>query len=97
MLSRVLLEKAEIKKCYQFSQHKQLYQQEKKSTNMNTTLYAMLKNQNDYLRRYINEYHNIYFSKIKNEFDEAKVIRMTAYFMNQFSQKLIAGKDKKPN
>ena len=45
----------------------------------------MLKNQNDYLKRYINEYQNQYFYKIKHEFDEAKVIRMTAYFMNQFS------------
>ena len=97
MLGRVLQEKAEIKKCYQFSQHKQLNQQDRGTKAFNAQAYMMLKSQNEYLKRYISEYHTQYFSRIKNEFDEAKVIRMTAYFMNQFSQKLVAGKDKTPN
>lgn len=47
--------------------------------------------------RYLKDYQQKYFRRVKEDFDDAKVIRMTAYFMNQFSQKLVADKTKKPN
>ena len=47
--------------------------------------------------RYMKDYITKYFRRVKEDFDDAKVIRMTAYFMNQFSQKLVSDKTKKPN
>lgn len=41
-----------------------------------------MKTQNEYLKRYIQEYTNSYYSKVKETMDEAKIMRMTAYFMN---------------
>ena len=41
-----------------------------------------MKAQNEYLKRYITEYSKVYYSKVKETMDEAKIMRMTAYFMN---------------
>ena len=41
-----------------------------------------MKNQNEFLKRYIIEYSQAYYSKVKETMDEAKIMRMTAYFMN---------------
>jgi len=41
-----------------------------------------MKNQNEYLKRYISDYSAAYYSKVKEGMDEAKIMRMTAYFMN---------------
>ena len=41
-----------------------------------------MKNQNEYLKRYISDYSMSYYSKVKETMDEAKIMRMTAYFMN---------------
>ena len=95
MVGRVLLEKTEIKKCYQFTQQKHV---QREPNPFLSQFYLQLKNQNDYTReRYIKDYIAKYFHKVKEDYDDAKVIRMTAYFMNQFSQKLVADKTKKPN
>ena len=56
-----------------------------------------MKTQNEYLKRYISDYAATYYSKVKETMDEAKIMRMTAYFMNQFSQRLVEDKNKKPN
>lgn len=56
-----------------------------------------MKSQNEYLKRYISDYATAYYQKVKDGMDEAKIMRMTAYFMNQFSQKLVDDKNKKPN
>jgi len=56
-----------------------------------------MKTQNEYLKRYISDYAATYYSKVKESMDEAKIMRMTAYFMNQFSQRLVEDKNKKPN
>ena len=41
-----------------------------------------MKTQNEYVKRYIQDYAQAYYKKVKEQMDEAKVMRMTAYFMN---------------
>ena len=96
MLGRVLLEKAEIKKCYQFTQQKHAGQ-DAKSEMSKTPTYIEMKNQNAFVKRYVVDYATAYYSKVKETMDDAKIMRMTAYFMNQFSQRLVDDKAKKPN
>lgn len=80
MVGRVLLEKAEIKKCYQYTQYK--HAQVDRTAPTASSHYVQMKTQNEYLKRYITEYSNVYYSKVKETMDEAKIMRMTAYFMN---------------
>lgn len=80
MLGRVLLEKAEIKKCYQFTQQK--HTNADRSAPTQSSYYIQIKAQNEYLKRYIQDYTQVYFRSVKEHMDEAKVMRMTAYFMN---------------
>ena len=95
MVGRVLLEKAEIKKCYQYTQRQ--HAQADRTAPTQSSHYLQMKNQNEYLKRYISDYSTAYYSKVKETMDEAKIMRMTAYFMNQFSQRLVEDKNKKPN
>jgi len=56
-----------------------------------------MRQQNEYLKRYISDYSAAYYSNVKDVMEEAKIMRMTAYFMNQFSQRLVDDKNKKPS
>lgn len=62
-----------------------------------TPTYIEMKQQNSFVKRYVVDYATAYYSKVKETMDDAKIMRMTAYFMNQFSQRLVDDKNKKPN
>ena len=79
MLGRVLLEKAEIKKCYQYSQQKHV---QDRTAPTSSSHYIQMKNQNEYLKRYIQDYTSEYYRPVREKMDAAKIMRMTAYFMN---------------
>ena len=102
MLARVLLEKTEIKKCYNYSQQRGNMSALSSNPirNMQPCLssnHMTMRTQNEYTKRNRNEYRDQYFEELKSGFDEVKVTRMSAYFVNQFSQKIVQDKSKKPN
>jgi len=41
-----------------------------------------MKQQNEFLKRYIQDYTQAYYSKVREGMNQAKIMRMTAYFMN---------------
>ena len=47
-----------------------------------TPVYVQAKQQNETMKRYIVEYATAYYSRVKETMDDAKIMRMTAYFMN---------------